>query len=177
MEPVTLESWRRVLPRNYKRKQRASPTLYSGRAVHHGAEQLITRSSDGFEYRDLGAGQEEFEALFGISSILAFHRTIAANGMMVSFLGPGVFRLSKFPLSPEERFSNFRVNLKGPSVRAVQFVFSGDAKILAAAFVDHSISVWDTQTGKQLHRIELDLMRNAHPDCAQCQWPLAGGFA
>ena len=179
LEPGTRGKLEKSFPRNYKYQAESHPrpSISWPCGPIMVPSNSITRSSDGFQYRDLGAGQEEFEALFGISSILAFHRTIAANGMMVSFLGPGVFRLSKFPLSPEERFSNFRVNLKGPSVCAVQFVFSGDAKILAAAFVDHSISVWDTQTGKQLHRIELDLMRNVHWDSAQCQWPLAGGFA
>lgn len=139
-------------PIDYQRDN--DPNQYSGGTLH-GTEQLVIAAPDGLHYRDLTTGRKEFES-FGQLPDHRLLRTFAGNGMMAYRLGPGVFRLSKLPLAREERYPDLRVDLKGSVSQCLEFEFSEDAQVLAAAFADHSIFVWDTKTGMMLHRLQLE---------------------
>lgn len=127
-----------------------------GSALFNGTEQIsITSRKDDVYYRDL-AYQKDFKKLGNLPDTAPMPRAYSAQRHMATILGLGVIRLGKYKFSRFEPQPTFQRIVQGPPAWCRQIGFSKDGKTLAAVFEDRSIFTWDSETGAECGRLQLD---------------------
>lgn len=132
-------------------------TAPPGESLFHGTEQLIINQPGGeVLYRNLALGQKTFEGL-GKLSTEAMFSGYNKHAVKVHSIGPGAFLLSVSSLGmPGAQPRNLAALLDVSPSECLDVKLAAEGTVLAAAFADKSVFIWDTATSKQQHKLNFE---------------------
>lgn len=86
-----------------------------------------------------------------------YHFSLARNNAGLASLDYSI-RISLW----DAKTGNLQKRIDGPPKRSLAFAYSGDAKLIAVGFFDHTIEIWQAATGAKVHHLE------GHKDIVFC---------